>query len=155
MKQFGYGVFTNKPEIKADYYSISKITNGFRAEWANLTPQAPTKTDLMIEDALTGRTHALLVENDYLVEAIYLSNTNTTLTRSFIEGNLGEIPDIPSLLAGFPLGNAPDKGAIICACYQVGLNEIIAGSEQGLKAGTNCGSCFAEVKMIVNNIKKS
>ena len=50
----------------------------------------------------------------------------------------------------------PDKGAIVCSCFDVGANEIRDAVTKGgcrtvdavgtkLNAGTNCGSCRAEI----------
>jgi len=54
----------------------------------------------------------------------------------------------------------PDKGAIVCSCFSVGANEIGAAAQGGclsveaigkaLSAGTNCGSCRAEIGQIIN-----
>jgi assimilatory nitrate reductase catalytic subunit len=48
-----------------------------------------------------------------------------------------------------------DRGAIICACFGVGRNDILAAIQAGAdnvaavgaatQAGTNCGSCRAEI----------
>ena len=57
----------------------------------------------------------------------------------------------------------PDKGAIVCACFSVGKNEIAAAARGGchtveaigqtLKAGTNCGSCRAEIRGVIDACK--
>ena len=58
----------------------------------------------------------------------------------------------PTLLAGRAPGAQPDRGALICSCFDVGLKTIVAAiNEQqladvaaigkALNAGTNCGSC--------------
>jgi assimilatory nitrate reductase catalytic subunit len=55
----------------------------------------------------------------------------------------------------------PDSGAIVCSCFSVGVNTITAAiTQQGCstveavgactKAGTNCGSCRAEIRGIIN-----
>lgn len=149
MQQFGFGVFSEKPEIEADYFAISKIKNGYRAEWANLNPKTYDlfKPTTRLDDDETC--HQLLCEDGVLKSAVYLSNKKTKLARAFIEEQLGKLADIKSLLIGFPLSEAEDKGAIICACYQIGKHEIIAKTENAKQAGTNCGSCLSEVKMLL------
>ena len=63
--------------------------------------------------------------------------------------------------AGTPGQDAiADKGAIVCSCFSVGGNEIASAIEGGcmtvaavgetLNAGTNCGSCRAEIQQIIN-----
>ena len=60
----------------------------------------------------------------------------------------------------------PDKGAIVCSCFQVGCHEIAAAAATGattvravgdcLKAGTNCGSCRSEIQSILDaNFKET
>jgi assimilatory nitrate reductase catalytic subunit len=54
----------------------------------------------------------------------------------------------------------PDKGAIVCSCFSVGVNEINAAARGGcrsvdaigtaLNAGTNCGSCRPEIRRILD-----
>jgi assimilatory nitrate reductase catalytic subunit len=55
----------------------------------------------------------------------------------------------------------PDSGAIVCSCFSVGINTITAAvAQQGCtsveavgactKAGTNCGSCRAEIRGIID-----
>jgi assimilatory nitrate reductase catalytic subunit len=54
----------------------------------------------------------------------------------------------------------PDPGAIVCACFSVGINAIAEAVTKGgchtveevgaaLRAGTNCGSCRAEIRGII------
>ncbi len=65
------------------------------------------------------------------------------------------------IIAGKPGAAQPDKGAIVCSCYTIGANEINAVIRSGqcgtvaavgdvLKAGTNCGSCRAEIGSMIH-----
>ena len=65
------------------------------------------------------------------------------------------------LLAGRPGAGIPDKGPTICACFEVGRNQIISAvREHGCTtvaavgadtfAGTNCGSCRAEIGKLIH-----
>jgi len=68
------------------------------------------------------------------------------------------------LLAGRPGADMPDKGAIICSCMNVGVNDIRAaiaggcGSVEAVgeqtKAGTNCGSCMPEIRALLKEINE-
>jgi len=66
-----------------------------------------------------------------------------------------------TVLAGRPGADMPDSGAIVCSCFSVGVNTITAAvTAQGCstveavgactKAGTNCGSCRAEIRGIID-----
>ena len=64
------------------------------------------------------------------------------------------------MLAGRAPADMPDKGAIVCACMGVGTNEIADAVRAGCLdvnavgkatgAGTNCGSCKAEISEILH-----
>jgi assimilatory nitrate reductase catalytic subunit len=63
------------------------------------------------------------------------------------------------LLAGRPSKGQADHGAIVCSCFGVGASQIAAAVRDGcatveaigaaLQAGTNCGSCRAEISTII------
>jgi assimilatory nitrate reductase catalytic subunit len=65
------------------------------------------------------------------------------------------------IVAGRPGAGGADKGAIVCSCFGVGVNEIAAAAGRGcrtvasigdaLQAGTNCGSCRAEIRRIIES----
>jgi assimilatory nitrate reductase catalytic subunit len=55
----------------------------------------------------------------------------------------------------------PDQGAVVCACFSVGINSIRQAIEQrqlhtvdeigaALRAGTNCGSCRPEIQALID-----
>ncbi len=66
------------------------------------------------------------------------------------------------LLAGRPAADQPDKGAIVCSCFQVGANEIrgavatgvttVSGIGASLSAGSNCGSCRSEIARLIATV---
>jgi assimilatory nitrate reductase catalytic subunit len=70
------------------------------------------------------------------------------------------IEDRRALLSGRPAMFARDAGPIVCACFAVGRNTILAAAAQGcrtveaigssLHAGTNCGSCRSEIRELLS-----
>ena len=69
---------------------------------------------------------------------------------------------VPSVLAGRSPGLAVDRGAIVCACFDVGLKTIVAAIAErqladvaaigaALGAGTNCGSCRPALARLLPN----
>jgi assimilatory nitrate reductase catalytic subunit len=88
------------------------------------------------------------------------------VARSWIVERLGERvapAERLRLLVGRPGAEARDRGPIVCACFDVGRNEILeAAVELGeasvaaigarLKAGTNCGSCRGEIAGLIRTI---
>ena len=64
------------------------------------------------------------------------------------------------LLAGRPGVAQEDRGAIVCACFDVGINTILGAiASEGLvsveavgaalSAGTNCGSCKPAIRRLI------
>ena len=80
---------------------------------------------------------------------------------SWLQGLLSrEITSSPwQLLAGIDM-NQPDRGKLICACFEVGEKQILAAIVDGanstkalgeqLNCGTNCGSCIPELNKLIN-----
>lgn len=65
-----------------------------------------------------------------------------------------------NLLAGRPANGESDTGPTVCACFNVGLNTLTRAIQQHrfssvemigrtLKAGTNCGSCIPELRLLL------
>ena len=80
------------------------------------------------------------------------------VARNHVAHLLGDAPQ--GVLAGRPGADRPDPGAIVCACFDVGVNTILAAiAEQkllsveaigaALNAGTNCGSCRPELAALL------
>jgi assimilatory nitrate reductase catalytic subunit len=72
------------------------------------------------------------------------------------------------VLAGRPGAGERDKGPIVCACLEVGRNDIAACLGAGARtiaavgtatgAGTNCGSCRPEIGRLIaaaNNVARA
>jgi assimilatory nitrate reductase catalytic subunit len=63
-------------------------------------------------------------------------------------------------MAARPGQGVADRGATVCSCFGIGANQIAAAAANGcatveaigkvLQAGTNCGSCRAEIRGIVD-----
>ncbi len=70
------------------------------------------------------------------------------------------ISDRHALLSGRSPTPTPSIGRIVCACFNVGVNQLASAVAQGcgsleeigkqLNAGTNCGSCRPEIRSIIN-----
>lgn len=68
--------------------------------------------------------------------------------------------DRMALLSGRSPVPTPSIGRVVCACFNVGVNEIAAAVAAGcssvdqvgaqLRAGTNCGSCRAEIRTLID-----
>ena len=175
---YGFAVSRARPELAGvDYWALAEAKGGIRTELAWLTDppdwdlwvrQAfgapPDAALLTVHDERSGRHSFALFENGEVVFAVYLSPEPVLVSRQWAASLLdGEAPDPArrsEVLAGRPGADRPDPGAIICACFSVGINTITDAVTGGgchtveaigaaLKAGTNCGSCRAEIRAII------
>jgi assimilatory nitrate reductase catalytic subunit len=114
-----------------------------------------------VSDDKTGRRAYVRIEDGRLIAALYLSPEPVMVSRQWASGLLGEANLTASaVLAGRPAGDRPDGGAIVCSCNSVGINTITeAITKHGCttvdavgartRAGTNCGSCRAEIRSLL------
>jgi assimilatory nitrate reductase catalytic subunit len=120
---------------------------------------------LAYHDAASDRHRFAAFDGDRLVGAIFVSREPLTLGRAAVADGLSTIHAAPAdrlrILAGRASVDRPDPGAIVCSCFAVGVNQIVAAVVDGgctsiaaigeaLKAGTNCGSCRPEIRRIVD-----
>jgi assimilatory nitrate reductase catalytic subunit len=159
----------------ADYFAIAPARGGWKAELAGLAaPEDWTAfaratlglggeaETIAYHDAGAGQRRFVAFANETFVGAIFIARGPVTAARSWITERLGERiapEDRLKLLAGRPGAEARDRGAIVCACFDVGRNEIVEAAAEGcatvaaigarLRAGTNCGSCRREIARLV------
>ncbi|SDE67760.1 nitrate reductase [Ruegeria marina] len=163
---YGFAVSTGGIIPNADYWARATTMRGVRAELAGLTPvddweQAARELFGLPEAELTsvldparGSARIALRKDGCLVAALFVSPQPVAVMRDYLAG----LPDVPdhSLLSGRSPADRPDPGPILCSCFGVGINRILAAIEtQGLmnvdaigaalQAGTNCGSCRPEL----------
>jgi assimilatory nitrate reductase catalytic subunit len=173
MRLHGFLVSAQKPALTTHYWAIAPAPAGWRAElgffdepadWTGFLActfgtDAPFQA---IRDERTGRRAFALLENGRLLAAIYTSPDPVLVARQWTVGLLAQHDLVAStVLAGRPGADRPDGGAIVCSCMGVGINTIIdAVARQGCasveaigaltRAGTNCGSCRAEIRSILD-----
>ena len=169
---FGFAVLRDEPQsIDADYWSIAKCSGGWRIElafatgrldWAafaaSLFGAGPAAETLAYHDVTAGRRRFACFEDGRLVGALFLASEPVEVSRNWVVEQLAvdyrRERERLAIVAG-----RPDRGAIVCSCFGVGANQIAAAVRDGcasvaavgkaLQAGTNCGSCRAEIRGIV------
>ncbi len=103
-------------------------------------------------DAARGTRRLAVLRDGRLVAALFVTRDGTLPPRDWLVAQLAEPHAAPTLLAGRAPGADVDRGPIVCACFDVGLQTIlsaiasqrltdVAAIGTALKAGTNCGSC--------------
>ena len=102
----------------------------------------------------------MVLSADVLQAAVYLTRDGPLPARDWIIAQLADCLASPiELLAGRPAKPAPDRGAIVCVCFDVGAKTITAAALQGAAsieavgqatcAGTNCGSCRPAIAQLL------
>ncbi|HWU64178.1 MAG TPA: (2Fe-2S)-binding protein, partial [Ensifer sp.] len=174
----GFLVSIAKPAtLPFDYWAIAKAENGFRLELAGGAPPQgweawlreslalPASVDVSgYADAASGDHRLLVFEGNLLLAALFVSREPVAVSRQWAVEQLSvSHADTAArfmLTAGRPAPGRPDKGAIVCSCFSVGINEITQAVRGGcwsvekigesLNAGTNCGSCRPEIRRIID-----
>jgi len=177
-----YGFILSRRKLKitnANYWVCSKgrgywkyeiAGNDLQGDWAGcarnlLCSQEEAVGWVEYFDNAKSRYRAARLTNDKLESCVFIGPDINLPERDYLADlfSKGELSDLDraSLLMGKPAANAEDRGPVVCACFNVGLNQITTAindkqlktpEEIGecLKAGTNCGSCIPELKKILN-----
>jgi assimilatory nitrate reductase catalytic subunit len=176
---YGFAVTRRKPKhLSAEYWAMARCRGGWRLElafasntvdWADLVASLAGVDDgaevetSAYRDAEAGRQRYACYAGGKLVAALYLGPEPVAVARDWVIAQLGterrSRRDRIAVVAGRPGGGALDRGTTVCSCFGVGVNEIAAAAARGcrtvaaigeaLQAGTNCGSCRAEISAII------
>jgi len=175
---YGFAVSREKPVAPdAAYWAMAKAEGGWRLEtaftdppqdwagWCRRVFAIPGDVEpLGYADAQTGDIRLAFFDGGRLLAAFFLAREPVAVARNWAIGQLAADHADPrrrfALVAGRPGADKPDPGATVCACFSVGVNQIVAAVREGchsveaigkaLNAGTNCGSCRAEIRGIVD-----
>jgi assimilatory nitrate reductase catalytic subunit len=175
MAMYGFFVARARPELAdLDYWAIAEAPGGVRGElgfaaepddwsgWVRDRFAVPEGADMATAlDARSGRRGYTLVERGRLHFAFFLSPDPVLVSRQWVVEQLSaKAANAVALLAGRPGLDVPEAGAIVCACLSVGMLTIAdavrshgcttveaVGARTG--AGSNCGSCRAEIRAII------
>ena len=175
----GFAVLDREPAgLSVDYWVKARAKGGWRLELAGVAPPedwtafarallAEGREDIELlayHDAASGRYRFAAFDGDRLAGAIFIAREPVAVSRSWAAGQLTAAEIEPRRRLGLLAGRAGDAtkdiGAIVCACFEVGLNTIVEAVTSGrcvtveavgtaLKAGTNCGSCRSEIARII------
>jgi len=172
---YGFAVLRRRPDkIEATYWAIAKCRGGWRVEMAfAANPDEWTEFVLALvggnadvvayQDRQTGNMRFACYEDGEPTGMVFLAPQPVAVSRDWAISQLTQ-PDLISrrrsaVLAGRPGSDVADRGAMVCACFGVGANEIASAVARGCatvaavggatQAGTNCGSCRAEIRNII------
>ena len=168
---YGFAVSAREVTPRCRYWAKARAKAGWRLELAdNATPEdwvehARALFDLPAAEALTyldparGIARVAFVANGQLLAALFAAPEPVAVSRAYLAEQIGGEAD-PALMSGRPGADRPDPGATVCACFDVGVNTILAAIRaeglasveeigRALKAGTNCGSCKPELAALL------
>jgi assimilatory nitrate reductase catalytic subunit len=175
---YGFAVSAAKPQgLDTAYWALAKADGGWRVELAfDAAPESWTQwcrthfgipdhiEPLGYADAQTGDLRLAFFDGDRLLAAFFLARQPVAVARNWAIEQLtvrhAELAKRFAVVAGRPGAGRMDPGATVCSCFSVGVNQIVAAVRGGchsveavgkeLNAGTNCGSCRAEIRGIID-----
>lgn len=174
---YGFAVSIAKPDrLSAAYWAVAKADGGWRVElaferpgddwtaWCRNAFDIPEHIEpLGYTDPQSGDLRLAFFDGDKLLGALFLARQPVAVARNWAISQLS-VPHADlrkrfAIVAGRPGAGRPDPGATVCSCFGVGVNQIVAAVRRGcrsveaigkeLNAGTNCGSCRAEISGII------
>lgn len=169
---YGFAASRARPTPATDYWAVAPTASGWRAEladaalpddWATLARglfAAPAAEAVVVEDRARGTARVALVEDGDIVAVLFAARTPVEVARAHVVAAFGSARPA-QLLAGRPGAEQEDRGAIVCVCFDVGVNTIVNAVARGeatsvealgalLKAGSNCGSCRPELRALLS-----
>jgi assimilatory nitrate reductase catalytic subunit len=163
--------------IPATYFTKVRVGQGWLVELAGVGDPAAIVRQLLpkgerieiVDGARGGLRIAVLDGNPLgrrLSGALYLTRSGRLPARDWLIAQLAAAEPATSteLLAGRPAGPLPDRGPIVCVCFDVGMKTILEaiGSQDlvsveavgaALSAGTNCGSCRPAIQRLIGETR--
>ncbi len=174
-----FTVSTAKPrDLESAYWALAKTDGGWRTElafdlvpddwigWCRATFDIPADLEpLGYADQASGDLRLAFFDGEQLLTALFVARQPVAVARNWAIAQLsashGDLRKRFALVAGRPGADAIDAGATVCSCFSVGVNQIAAAIRDGchsveavgkeLNAGTNCGSCRAEIRTIIDS----
>ena len=171
---YGFAISSATFEPDCDYWARVRTNTGYRCELAGLAVPADWERYARslfghegaalqrVSDTARGRHRLAFFDGDTLLAALYVGPEPVALMRDLLVALPGS--DAPWALAGQGRGDVPDPGPVVCSCHAVGRHTIErAIASEGLtsverigaslSAGTNCGSCKAELASILDEVR--
>jgi assimilatory nitrate reductase catalytic subunit len=174
---YGFAVLRQRPVTPdAPYWALARCSGGWRLElafssatidWAAFAASLfghPDGADTLAYHDGTAKKHRFAsFDGTRLLGALFVAAEPVAVSRDWaveqLEATFGDRQTRLAVIAGRPGAGAVDRGATVCSCCGVGVNQIATAVRQGystvaaigelLQAGTNCGSCRSEIGRII------
>lgn len=175
---YGFAVSASRPVAsQAAYWALARAEGGWRielafqdgiedwADWCRETFAVPAEIEpLGYADRQTGALRLAFFDGEKLLAALFLAREPVAVARNWAISQLtathSDLRKRFAIVAGRPGADQPDPGATVCSCFSVGTSRIVAAVRGGChsveavgketNAGTNCGSCRAEIRGIID-----
>ena len=119
---------------------------------AVLEAMLPKGQRIEATDPARGSRRVAVITGDHLAAVLFLTERGELPGRDWLIAQLSTPEVAPTILAGRAPGAQVERGAIVCACFDIGMRTIVtairdqqladvASIGAALGAGTNCGSC--------------
>jgi assimilatory nitrate reductase catalytic subunit len=177
-RAYGFAVTRKRPiSIPADYWALARCSDGWRVEFAagdddidwtafaiSLFGAVSHAETIAYHDRDSAQHRFAVFDGDRLSGAIFVAPQPVCVSRAWAVEQLAKLHsgtrERYRIVAGRSGDAQPDAGATVCSCFNVGVNQIASAAAAGctsvaaigaaLGAGTNCGSCRAEIRAIIN-----
>ena len=156
-----------------DHWTRIRVPGGWLIELAGagdpdaLLPLLPTGETAEVRDRGRGSLRAVAIDDGRLTAALFIVRDGSLPPRDWLLGQLVSAVASPvELLAGRSATPQPDRGPIVCVCFDIGLNTIVTAIAsqrlvsveavgEALNAGTNCGSCRPAIANLLAPVKEA
>jgi assimilatory nitrate reductase catalytic subunit len=173
---YGFAVLAGRPAaLNADYWAIARCEGGWRVElgfadaqdWsafaAGLFGADQHAETLAYHDATGGQHRFACFAAERLLGALYIAAEPVAVSRNWaceqlVSTHRGQRARM-AVIVGRPGAGIVDRGATVCSCFGVGVNQIASAIADGCRtieavgaatqAGSNCGSCRAEIRSLI------
>jgi assimilatory nitrate reductase catalytic subunit len=170
----GFLIARDRPATPdCSYWTRIRSTHGWVMEFAvdgdpsPMTALLPAGDRAEMSDSRRGVLRSAVVVDGQLQAALFMSRNGGLPPRDWLAAQLdGADVAIAELLAGRPATPAPDRGAIVCVCFDIGMTTIIDAIAaqtlvtveavgKAINAGTNCGSCRPAIAQMLALTKEN
>ncbi|WP_343527542.1 molybdopterin-dependent oxidoreductase [Sphingomonas sp.] len=119
---------------------------------AALEAMLPKGQRIEASDPARGSRRVAVIADDRLAAVLFVTERGELPGRDWLIAQLSASEVAPTVLAGRAPGAQVERGAIVCACFDIGVRTIVAAIRDqqladvaaigaAIGAGTNCGSC--------------
>jgi assimilatory nitrate reductase catalytic subunit len=173
---YGFGVAINACTSKLDYFATRPVAQGHAFEcahhvspedWGKFISDLFPKVEIssFVQGSNAAQFRCMGMNEGRLTFAFFSSDKPVAAARDWLQTQLDKHINPLEILAGRPLQAGEDKGPILCACMNVGRNQIshFIGKNRGTElkavcdatgAGTGCGSCRIEVQRMIHETQR-